>query len=82
GRVIAQDEATSVVFGMNRLAIESGCVDRVVPLQEIVPALLECLTRPGRSAGPTRSVKTGNPALSSIRPVANSGLRRTQLISD
>ncbi|MDM7926619.1 MAG: chemotaxis response regulator protein-glutamate methylesterase, partial [bacterium] len=42
GRVIAQDEATSVVFGMNRLAIESGCVDRVVPLQEIVPALLEC----------------------------------------
>jgi len=32
GSTIAQDEETSVVFGMNRMAIESGCVDRVVPL--------------------------------------------------
>jgi two-component system chemotaxis response regulator CheB len=40
GIVIAQDEATSESFGMPRSAIETGCVDRVLPLQEIGPALV------------------------------------------
>jgi len=44
GYAIAQDEATSAVFGMARAAIEEGAVDRVLPLDEISPALLE-LTR-------------------------------------
>lgn len=35
GRTIAQDEASSVIFGMNRLAIESGSVERVVALDRI-----------------------------------------------
>jgi len=30
---IAQDEATSVVFGMPKEAIARGCVDRIVPLE-------------------------------------------------
>ncbi|HTP27141.1 MAG TPA: chemotaxis response regulator protein-glutamate methylesterase [Anaeromyxobacteraceae bacterium] len=32
---IAQDEATSVVFGMPQEAIKRGCVDRVLPLERI-----------------------------------------------
>ena len=40
GTVIAQDEATSKSFGMPGSAIQTGCVDRVLPLQEIGPALV------------------------------------------
>jgi len=35
GYVIAQDEETSVVFGMPKAAIETGCVDTVLPLHKI-----------------------------------------------
>lgn len=35
GKTIAQDETTSVVYGMNRQAIESGYVDKVLPIEEI-----------------------------------------------
>lgn len=40
GKTIAQDEKTSVIFGMNKLAIDSGCVDKVLPLGEIPAELL------------------------------------------
>jgi two-component system chemotaxis response regulator CheB len=39
-RTIAQDEATSVVFGMPREAIACGAVDVVVPLEAIASTLL------------------------------------------
>ncbi len=35
GVTIAQDEKTSVVFGMNKVAIDSGCVDKILPLDAI-----------------------------------------------
>ncbi|MBF0506381.1 MAG: chemotaxis-specific protein-glutamate methyltransferase CheB [Nitrospirae bacterium] len=35
GLTVAQDERTSVVFGMNKVAIDSGCVDKILPLDEI-----------------------------------------------
>lgn len=35
GLTLAQDEATSVIFGMNRLAIESGQVDKVLPITDM-----------------------------------------------
>jgi len=35
GTTIAQDEKTSIVFGMPKAAIEEGCVDIVLPLHEI-----------------------------------------------
>lgn len=35
GTTIAQDEATSVVFGMPHVAILTGCIDRIMPLQNI-----------------------------------------------
>ncbi len=41
GFVIAQDEGTSAVFGMPRAAIETGAVDRVLPLEEIARSLGE-----------------------------------------
>ncbi len=37
---IAQDEATSVVFGMPKEAIKLNCVDKVLPLQVIAGAIL------------------------------------------
>ena len=41
GYVIGQDAATSVVYGMPRAAAQAGLVDRVLPLDEIAPALCE-----------------------------------------
>jgi two-component system chemotaxis response regulator CheB len=35
GLTIAQDEKTSIVFGMNKVAIDSGCVDKILPIDEI-----------------------------------------------
>lgn len=37
---IAQDQATSVVWGMPRAAVESGAAEEVLPLDRIGPALL------------------------------------------
>jgi two-component system chemotaxis response regulator CheB len=34
-KTIAQDEASSVVFGMPKEAIKLGAVDRIVPLERI-----------------------------------------------
>lgn len=41
GYVIGQDAATCVVYGMPRAAAQAGLVDRVLPLEEIAPALCE-----------------------------------------
>jgi two-component system chemotaxis response regulator CheB len=41
---IAQDEATSVVFGMPRAAIELGAAGRVLPLGEIAGAIAALVT--------------------------------------
>ena len=35
GRTIAQDQASSVVFGMNKVAIEAGLIDKIVSLSNI-----------------------------------------------
>ena len=42
---IAQDEATSIVFGMPKEAIVLGCVDRIVPLQNIAQEMLRGAAR-------------------------------------
>ena len=41
GRIIAQDEATSVVYGMAREAVRSGAVDEILPLEHIAARLGE-----------------------------------------
>lgn len=38
---IAQDEVTSIVYGMPRVAAESGAAGQVLPLSAIGPAILE-----------------------------------------
>lgn len=43
GDTIAQDEATSVVFGMNRVAVELGAIDSVLPLIDIPKKIVEHL---------------------------------------
>jgi two-component system chemotaxis response regulator CheB len=48
GRTIAQDEASCVVYGMPRAAVELGAAGQVLPIDRIAGALLE----PDRSAGP------------------------------
>ncbi|MCK4690891.1 MAG: chemotaxis response regulator protein-glutamate methylesterase [Desulfuromonadales bacterium] len=43
-RCIAQDEASSVVFGMPKVAYEKGGAERLVPLEQISTSLLDLLT--------------------------------------
>jgi two-component system chemotaxis response regulator CheB len=56
---LAQDEASSVVFGMPKEAIERGAADEVVPLDEMAAALLRRVgglgARSGRSLRPSDS---------------------------
>jgi two-component system chemotaxis response regulator CheB len=48
GVVLAQDAATAEVLGMPQAAIRTGCVDHILPLPTIAPALL-ALVRAGAS---------------------------------
>lgn len=43
GKVVVQNEQSSVVFGMPRSAIEAGAVDSVLPLEQIPDAIVEFL---------------------------------------
>jgi two-component system chemotaxis response regulator CheB len=45
GLTIAQDEATSVIFGMPKEAIDLGAAKLVLPIQAIAPRLLELLQK-------------------------------------
>ncbi len=40
GKVIAQDESTSVVYGMPKAVVESGLADKVVPIDKIADAIM------------------------------------------
>lgn len=46
GHTVAQDEASSVVYGMPRAALERGAIERVLPLSEIA-AYLNALSNRG-----------------------------------
>jgi len=43
GKTIAQDERTSVVFGMPRRAIEAGVVDDVLPVDKIALRIIKLI---------------------------------------
>ena len=42
-----QNEATCVVFGMPREAIQAGAADEVLPLEQIAPALIAKMSESG-----------------------------------
>jgi len=47
GVTLAQDEKTSVIFGMPDLAIRSGCVDRVLPIEEMAAEIVRAAVERG-----------------------------------
>ena len=44
GHTIAQDEATSAVYGMPKRAVETGCVDTVLPIDDVASGILDTIT--------------------------------------
>lgn len=44
--IIAQDEATSVVFGMPKAVIDAGIADAVLPLDKIAAEIVHCVRGP------------------------------------
>ena len=50
GRVLAQDRASALCFGMPGAAIATGCVDFVLPAERIGPALVALTMAPGAAA--------------------------------
>ena len=51
GFTIAQDQATSIVYGMPRQALLRGATDEVLPIEDIARVLLARCAVPGGSAG-------------------------------
>jgi two-component system chemotaxis response regulator CheB len=47
GRVIAEDESTSVVYGMPRSVVEANLADKVLPLPEVASAIVEMVKHGG-----------------------------------
>jgi two-component system chemotaxis response regulator CheB len=45
GTVIAQDEATSTAFGMPSAAIATGCVDFILPIDQIAKAIVNLVNK-------------------------------------
>jgi len=45
GITIAQDEVTSMIYGMPQAAVETGCIDIVLPLYSIADKLTELITK-------------------------------------
>lgn len=43
--ILAQDEASSVVWGMPGAVVNAGLADRVLPLEEVVPEILRLTGR-------------------------------------
>jgi two-component system response regulator WspF len=50
-RTIAQDQASSVVWGMPKAAAELGAAEEVLPLTDIAPAIARLITRTPDSSG-------------------------------
>ena len=51
GHTLAQDEATCVVFGMPKTAIEAGAVDRVLPLDALAEGIMLHVRKSAHRAG-------------------------------
>jgi two-component system chemotaxis response regulator CheB len=55
GHTIAQDEESSVIFGMPRAAIEMGAAEKILPLMEIGSQVMKWIAEGPDGAGELRS---------------------------
>jgi two-component system chemotaxis response regulator CheB len=55
GQILAQDQATSVVWGMPGFVANSGLADKVLPLDQLGPEILRRVRRGRESAGDFKS---------------------------
>jgi two-component system, chemotaxis family, protein-glutamate methylesterase/glutaminase len=53
GLAIAQDQATSIVYGMPRQALLQGAAEEVLPIEDIARALVARVGAPGRAGSPS-----------------------------
>jgi two-component system, chemotaxis family, protein-glutamate methylesterase/glutaminase len=65
GRVLVQDQATAECFGMPSAAIATGCVDFILPLGTMAPALITLAMAPGAAAWLQVPVPSWAPSLAS-----------------
>jgi two-component system response regulator WspF len=54
GLTIAQDQASSVVYGMPKAAAEAGAADEILPLRAIGPRILAAVSAPAAGTGRKR----------------------------
>jgi two-component system, chemotaxis family, protein-glutamate methylesterase/glutaminase len=54
GAVLAQDQATSTVWGMPGAVTNAGLANKVLPLQDIAPEILRIVSRTHYEAVPLR----------------------------
>jgi two-component system chemotaxis response regulator CheB len=52
GRIIAESEASAVVYGMPAAAVDAGLADYILPLDEVCGAIAGLLVRPTESVNP------------------------------
>jgi len=64
-RTIAQDEASSVVWGMPGSAVKLGAADQVLPLRAIAARLLEIAATSGKDSGKDSGKNSGEAAIQS-----------------
>ncbi len=75
GTVLVQDEASSIIWGMPEAALATGCVDVVLPLQDIAPLLVNFVRdRQPLAALRARAAAAGGPRLS-VSPALYDALR-------
>ena len=65
GRVLVQDQASAECFDMPSAAIATGCVDFILPLATIAPALITLAMAPGAAAWLQVPVPPWAPSLAS-----------------
>jgi two-component system, chemotaxis family, protein-glutamate methylesterase/glutaminase len=51
GRVLTQDEATSVVWGMPGIVARAGIAEQILPLDRVIPAIVEATAGSPRNGG-------------------------------
>lgn len=67
GRVLTQDRATSKAFGMPQATISTGCVDFVLPLPMIAPALVALTMVPGAASLLARTMRAASSSSGLLR---------------